>query len=135
MSEEKFIDESWKQTADKEKQILGADGQPLGSSPEKSQPQDTDAQEQQALELNFVGYMTSLAFQAMVFLGEVPNPATNLVEKNLEQAKLLIDTLALLREKTKGNLNKQEQDTINAYIYELQMKFVEVLEKEVKGDR
>lgn len=135
MSEEKFVDESWKQTADKEKQILGADGQPLGSSPGESQPQDTDVQEQQALELNFVGYMTSLAFQAMVFLGEVPNPVTNLVEKNLEQAKLLIDTLALLREKTKGNLNKQEQDTINAYIYELQMKFVEVLEKEVKGDR
>ena len=47
----------------------------------------------------------------MIFLGEMPNPITNQVEKNLKQAKFLIDTLVILRDKTKGNLSKEEDDS------------------------
>lgn len=76
--------------------------------------------------IDFLTYVTSLAFQTMVFLGEIPSPATKQIEKNLKQAKFLIDTLILIREKTKGNLNSQEDNMINASIYELQMKYVEL---------
>jgi hypothetical protein len=75
--------------------------------------------------VDFFGYISSLAFQAMIFLGEVESPLSGKIEKNAPQAKLLIDTLILLREKTKGNLNEQESRLLEAAIYELQIKFVE----------
>ena len=90
---------------------------------EKNQPKNIP-------ELDFLGYITSLAFQAMVFLGEVPSPVTNKVEINILQAKFLIDTLSLIREKTKGNLSEQEDAMVNTAIYELQIKYVQATKKE-----
>lgn len=118
MEDEKFVDESWKDSVEDEKENKG------GLSP------DAEASPGQVPEVNFMGYITSLAFQAMVFLGEIPNPITNETEKNLIQAKLLIDTLAMLREKTKNNLEQSESDTLNGFLYELQLKYVEVVNKE-----
>ncbi|HOD12426.1 MAG TPA: DUF1844 domain-containing protein [Candidatus Omnitrophota bacterium] len=74
--------------------------------------------------LDFFGYIASLAFQAMVFLGEIENPLSGKKEKNLEQAKLLIDTLILLRDKTKGNVSQAEEGLLDSSIYELQLKYV-----------
>jgi hypothetical protein len=54
------------------------------------------------------------------------------VEKNLSQAKLLIDTLVVLRDKTKGNLNGQEHQLLNSSIYELQLKYVEQMQGNAK---
>ena len=65
----------------------------------------------------------------MIFLGEMPNPVTNQVEKNLKQAKFLIDTLIILRDKTKGNLTKEEDDLLNGSIYELQLRYVDLSKK------
>ena len=140
MEDEKNIDESWKDAVQNEKKTGNeADGRLLGAhgdriSPEEKPleagPEETGAELPEA---TFTGYITSLAFQTMVFLGEVPNPITNETEKNLAQAKFLIDTLLMLREKTKGNLTTPENDTLNAFIYELQMRFVEILQKEGSG--
>ena len=66
-------------------------------------------------------------------MGQIPHPATNEIEMNSEQSKLMIDTLTMLREKTKGNLTKQEENMINATVYELQMKFVEVSKSQQNG--
>ncbi|OGX07334.1 MAG: hypothetical protein A2Y03_10985 [Omnitrophica WOR_2 bacterium GWF2_38_59] len=85
------------------------------------------------MEINFINYITSLGFQAMIFLGEIPNPITGETENNIDQAKFLIDTLALLKDKTKGNLSRQEADLLNASVYELQMKYVEILQKDKLG--
>ena len=79
--------------------------------------------------------MTSLGYQAMIFLGEMPNPMTGQSEKNLRQAKFIIDTLVMLKDKTKGNLNEQEQAFIDGTVYELQMKFVEQIGKEDTGSK
>ena len=51
------------------------------------------------IEINFVNYITSLGFQALIFMGEIPNPLTNQTEKNLIQSKFIIDTLVMLKEK------------------------------------
>lgn len=85
------------------------------------------------IEINFINYVTSLGFQAMIFLGEIPSPITERIEKNIDQAKFLIDTLAMLKDKTKGNLSKQEDELLNASVYELQMKYVEILQKDKLG--
>ena len=144
MSEEKYIDESWKETATEEKENLEKINQSssnlkkenpeekLGSSlpqQEELHPRD-HSKEAGNFEMNFVNYITSLAFQTMIFLGEIPNPITNKTDPNLDQAKFLIDTLTMLREKTKGNLSKQESNLLDASIYELQMKYIEVKQSE-----
>jgi len=135
MNKEKHVDESWKEQATQEKDELahGKDaqdsGQPSGNAPSEDSSGPTENQEQ-AVEVNFLNYVTSLGFQAMIFMGEIPNPVTEKVEKNLPQAKFLIDTLAMLKEKTEGNLNDQEKMILENSVYELQMKYVQILSAE-----
>ena len=104
--------------------LLGPDGQPLVSETGPTSEQGAEP------ELDFFNYIASLGFQAMIFLGEVPNPISNQTEKNLKQAKFLIDTLVLIREKTIGNLTKEEGELLNGSLYELQRRFVEIAQKE-----
>jgi hypothetical protein len=124
MDDNKNIDESWKNSVESEKvHIFGQDSE---GELAPQEAEDADGGE----ELNFSNYVASLGFQALIFMGEIPNPVTQEVEKNLAQSKFLIDTLVLLREKTKGNLTDQEGKLLNGSIYELQMKFIEILQKE-----
>ena len=124
----------WGDNVEKDSGLLGPDGQPLASSPQASQAEESkdapvgeskDAPAEEG-QLNFFNYIASLGFQTMIFLGEMPNPITNQVEKNLKQAKFLIDTLVILRDKTKGNLSKEEDDLLNGSIYELQLRYVDL---------
>ena len=93
-----------------------------------------DSEQGIAEEFDFLTYITSLAFQAMVFLGEIANPASNKIEKNILQAKFIIDTLSMLRDKTKGNLSQQEENMLDTSIYELQTKYVDILKKEKESN-
>ena len=133
MTKEKYVDESWKEQASQEKDVLAEEPEQQ-ASPEQISPNDPvdkvqgsegEAQQGQAVEINFLNYITSLGYQAMIFMGEIPNPVTNEVDKNLEQAKFLIDTLSMLREKTEGNLNEQEKTLLENSVYELQTKYVQ----------
>ena len=117
MDRDKHVDESWKESASKEKDLSEA-------------PEGQEGQEQQPIEINFLNYVTSLGFQALIFMGEIPNPMTNETDKNLMQSKFIIYTLVMLKDKTKGNLNEQEANFLEATLYELQMKFVEVVKNE-----
>lgn len=112
MPSEKSVDQSWKQTANQEKQ----------------QSAQVYHEHNEGLpEFNFKTYITSLSMQALIFLGIIGNPMNdNQVEVDLDQARLLIDTLAILKDKTKGNLDKEEEDFLNASVYELQLKYVEI---------
>ncbi len=123
MDRDKFIDESWK---DRAKEVNDkSNNSPKEPSPAKDEvPANFD--------LNFVSYITSLGYQAMIFLGVIPNPITNEIQKNINQAKLIIDTLVMLRDKTVNNLTKEEDDLLNSSIYELQISFIEVSQNETK---
>ena len=127
MERDKHVDESWKDSVDQEKsKIIGVSDDALNQPIENDESVSADGRE-----LIFFNYIASLGFQALIFMGEVPNPITNQVEKNLTQAKFLIDTLVVLREKTKGNLTTEENNLLNGSIYELQMKYVEIMNKEL----
>ncbi len=80
----------------------------------------------EAPEVNFANYVTGMTLQTLIFLGEMPNPMTNKTEMNLPQAKFLIDTLIMIRDKTEGNLTEQEKNTLQGCIYELEMKYVQL---------
>jgi hypothetical protein len=68
---------------------------------------------------DFKFFITTLSLQATIFLGQMPNPVTNKNEENLPQAKFIIDTLGMLQEKTKGNLNEGEAGFLENVLYEL----------------
>ena len=109
--------------------LIGPDGQPLPASSPEKEPENLEVQEPEP-ELDFFNYIASLGFQAMIFLGEIPNPLSNQIDKNLKQAKFLIDTLAVIREKTTGNLTKEEAELLNGSIYELQLRYVEAVKQD-----
>lgn len=77
--------------------------------------------------VSFVAFLYSLASSAAVHFGDVPDPTTG--EKrapNLEQASHVIDVLALLEHKTKGNLSNEERQFLEQILYELRMRFLAV---------
>jgi hypothetical protein len=76
----------------------------------------------EALFVNLVMIFKSAAMQQ---LGKVVNPLTGKVERNLEQARFSIDTLAMLKDKTRGNLSEDLAKLLDSVLMELRMNFVE----------
>lgn len=72
----------------------------------------------------FSTFVISLASAGLAQLGEAREPATGATGIDLAAARNAIDTLAMLREKTAGNLEPDEEEVLNALLYELRMKFV-----------
>jgi hypothetical protein len=88
---------------------------------EKAQEAST---EQPFPELNFATFVFSLGTSAMYHFGDFPDPVTKKAERNLEAAKQTIDILGILKEKTKGNLNDDEERLLESLLYELRMRYV-----------
>jgi hypothetical protein len=74
----------------------------------------------------FIEFVMMQAQNAALFLGQIPNPRGGEVEVNLPLAKMFIDQLTVIRERTKGNLKADEQKVIDSAVSQLQMAFVEV---------
>ena len=102
----KKVDESWKEKA-------------------KTEPEAGHTHEgHEAPEPDFKFFLTSLAMQAWIALGAIPNPLTQKTEESLDQAKYIIDTLEILEKKTQGNLNDEEKELMEGLLYELRLGFV-----------
>jgi len=74
----------------------------------------------------FVEFVMMQAQNAALFLGQIPNPQGGQAEVNLPLAKMFIDQLAVIRAKTRGNLNRDEQRVIDSAVSQLEGAFVEV---------
>jgi hypothetical protein len=81
----------------------------------------------------FIEFVMMQAQNAALFLGQIPNPQTGKGEVNLELAKLFIDQLAMIQEKTRGNLTNEEAAVLRNTISNLQMAFVEVSQQAREG--
>lgn len=78
-------------------------------------------------QLNFTAFVLSLASTAAIHFGDLPDPATGRpLEPNLDGAAQMIEILALLDQKTRGNLTLEERQVLEQVLYELRMRFVEV---------
>ena len=77
------------------------------------------------LSQKFIEFVMMQAQQASLFLGRIPNPQSGQSEVLLEPAKLFIDHLEMIREKTRGNLTAQEAEILNSVLTDLQMAFVQ----------
>lgn len=78
------------------------------------------------LSIDFSRLVLSLARQALMMMGEEPNPVSGLAERDLEGARETIDILMLLNRKTQGNLTTDESTLLTQMIYELQMKYAQI---------
>jgi hypothetical protein len=76
-------------------------------------------------EMTFSTFVIGLSTQALVLLGEIPDPATRSATADLAGAKQLIDILGMLQAKTRGNLDEAESGLVDAVLYDLRMKYVE----------
>ena len=76
-------------------------------------------------DVDFTMLINAMAQPALIFLGEIPHPGTGKPEVNLDQARLQIDLLALLREKCRGNLTNEEEGLLDGLLYQLRMRCVE----------
>jgi hypothetical protein len=73
-------------------------------------------------EIDFRTFVIQLAQGALVGLGEEPDPETQQTQINLAFAQYHIGVLTMLQQKTKNNLNKDEQELLNALLIELNTK-------------
>jgi hypothetical protein len=85
------------------------------------------------LSQRFIEFVMMHAQNAALFLGQIPNPKTGEGEVNLELAKMFIDQLAMVQEKTRGNLTNDESTVLRNTLSNLQMVYVEVARQAPKG--
>jgi hypothetical protein len=78
-------------------------------------------------EARFTQLIFSFQATAMQQMGKLMNPLTGKVERNMEQAKHFIDIVAMLEEKTRGNLNEREKNLIERVLFELRMNYLDEL--------
>jgi hypothetical protein len=81
----------------------------------------------------FIEFVMMQAQNAALFLGQIPNPQTGQGEVNLELAKMFIDQLGMIQEKTRGNLTNEEAAVLKNTLSNLQMAFVEVSQEKRGG--
>ena len=73
----------------------------------------------------FIEFVMMHARNAALFLGQIPNPQTGQAEVNLEAARMFIDLLEMIQEKTRGNLTNEETTVLRNTLSSLQMAYVE----------
>lgn len=129
MTDEKklIVDEDWKSQVAAEKQqaqqgpsaaTAGAAGPQVAGEP----PEPADFQMPPAsLEL----LLTTLGTEALMAMGQLPHPGTGEMHVHHNQATYLIDTIDVLREKTKGNLTPDEQQLIESLLHQLRLVFLQ----------
>jgi hypothetical protein len=74
----------------------------------------------------FIEFVMMHAQNAALFLGQIPNPKTGEAEINLDLARMFIDQLEMIQEKTRSNLTNEETTVLRNALSNLQMAFVEV---------
>jgi Na+-transporting methylmalonyl-CoA/oxaloacetate decarboxylase gamma subunit len=78
---------------------------------------------------HFVSLVLMFQAVAMQHMGKVKNPATDKIERDLEQAQFAIDSLDMIQAKTKGNLTQDEERLLKTVIQELKLNYVDELAK------
>ena len=75
---------------------------------------------------DFRMFVTRLSFQGMLSLGLLENPVTGTKQVNAGQARMILDDLTMLRDKTAGNLDADEQSHIDKVVGDLGRMFEKV---------
>jgi hypothetical protein len=96
------------------------EGGAAAASEPPPEPEDTEP-----LPITLSTFLVSLSTQALVLLGEIPNPVTGKIETDLRGVREIIDLIALLKEKTRGNVDPGETQLFDKILFDLRMRYVE----------
>lgn len=121
-----FIDEDWKAQVQREKeQAAQADPEEASETTDVADPVLADPEEdEETPPASLDTLVASLATQAMLSLGLVPQRGQEQVYIDLDSAKYAIDMLGVLRDKTKGNLTPKEEGTLLQAISEMEEVYI-----------
>ena len=101
--------------------------EPETEEEEKAEPEAAAEQAEQMPfpEINFSTFIFSLNTSTLLHLGEVPDPATGKQQEDLVMAKQTLDLIAILEEKTRGNLTSDEENLVKHILYDLRLRYVQ----------
>lgn len=114
----------------KDKRYFFEDGGKANESAEKKKEEPSLSKEEKRESypplppVDFSTFIFSLNTSALLHLGEIADPATGKKEKQIVLAKHTIDVIAMLYEKTKGNLTRDEEALIEHILYDLRMRYI-----------
>ncbi len=100
------------------------------TSPSDSHPSDS---RDEIMAAHFASMVMQTAQMAVMLLGQMPHPETGQTVTDFEGAKMFIDQLEMLEVKTKGNLNKDEEQLLKQSLLGTRMAFVDAIEKQEKA--
>lgn len=113
---------------DQNESPLAQEAEPVAPVSEDPKPEPEEVSEEDMLKdenpASFVNFLSTLVTNAAASLGAMPHPVTGQKSVDLDTGKYWIDVLAMLKEKTEGNLNSQEQKLIEGILGDLQMQFL-----------
>ena len=111
-----------------------AEDEPTETPTAPPPPQEAHADPRpEDMEVNFLSFVLGLGTQALLHLGDMENPVTHRVERDLDAAKQVIDLLGILREKTRNNLEPPEEALLDSTLYDLRMRYVELVRGSKEG--
>jgi len=126
------VDSDWKAEAQAEKARLeekvkaAETSRPAGGSGAARPGSQASGGPREMPKASFETLLQSLASQAMLYLGVIPDPRTGQRVQHLDLARHHIDTLAVLEEKTKNNLTETESKLLATTLYELRQAYIQV---------
>ena len=113
---------------DEPEEAAGARVRPPSPASDAAVPASPAGFERRSLDepegVDFTMLINAMAQPALLYLGEIPHPATGQATLDLEGARLQIDMLDLLRVKSRGNLTPQEENLLESVLYQLRMRYV-----------
>ena len=123
---DKKVDSSWKEGTVQKREATSPASLPA-AEPHRAQETSTGSPKQPVHKTSkpFMNLLSSLGYQVLMHLGEIPNPATRQPEINLEAAQEIINLLQDLKDKVEGNTSPEEKEVLLSLVAELQMKFAE----------
>ncbi len=138
---QKRVDESWKEQVEREKPprppaagsvgpagpvaALGPGAAVPAAAPEHKAAEARPGKADEGLpEARFDLFVSGLAMEALIALGDAPHPVTHKQSKNPTQARYLVDLLGVLEEKTRGNLSVDEERLLTDVLYQLRTRYL-----------
>jgi hypothetical protein len=121
-----FSPETGEREAEEPQEAKDEKGAEKESAQQEAEP--AAGEEGQLPAVNFSTFIFSISSSALLHFGEIQDPATGEKKKNLSMAKHTIDILAMLEEKTRGNLSPDEEQLFKNILYDLRIRYVKETE-------
>ena len=127
----RFSDEGEARDVDEAPEQAAAQDAPIPREPAPATPTGEGLGPEEPV--SFSTFVLGLSTQALLHLGEIEDPAIGRLERDLAAAKHVIDILGILKDKTRGNLEQAEERLLEAVLYDLRMKYVELVRGSKEG--